>query len=410
MPQPTPRPTLKRSLTLIPLVMYGLGTTIGAGIYALVGELAQQSGMLSACSFIFAAILASLTALSFAELSSRFPQAAGAALYVQQGFHSVKLARFVGLLVVSAGAVSSAALINAFALQLQPFLDLPRVLLIAITTALLLILALWGIVQSVVVAGIITILEVGGLLCVIIAGHDVLTTVSQQWLALLPGVSLGDWKTIFSGGLLAFYAFIGFEDMVDVAEEVKNVQRTLPYAILITVVITSILYLLIMLSALLAMPIEQLATDPAPLTTLFHLYTGYPPEIMSIISLFAIINGALIQMIMVSRVLYGLSSRQQLPRWFNRIHPHTRTPTNATLTAAATIATLAFIGRLDSLAITTSLLMLCVFTLVNLALWQVKHQHPVPKSSFNLPSWWPFLAASISVFFLCNELVNLIFF
>lgn len=404
------QPSLKRSLTLVPLVMYGLGTTIGAGIYALVGELAQQAGILSACAFMIAAILASLTALSFAELSGRFPQAAGAALYVEQGFHSAILSQLVGLLVVAAGAVSSAALINAFALQLQPYLDWPRALVVIITALAMTLLALWGIIQSVVVASLITILEVGGLLCIVITGHEALYKLPHQWQTLLPSASFFDLKIMFSGGLLAFYAFIGFEDMVDVAEEVQDVRRTLPQAILITLILTSSLYLLIMVSALLSVPIDQLAADPAPLTSLFHLYTGYPPEIMAIISLFAIINGSLIQMIMVSRVFYGLSRRQQLPHWLSHVNPFTQTPTNATLIAATIITILALIGRLDNLAIATSILMLVVFTLVNMSLWRIKREYPKSGNNFNLPRWWPFCAAIISAFFLCNELFNLISF
>lgn len=402
------QPTLKRSLTLIPLVMYGLGTTIGAGIYALVGELAERAGLLAACAFFLAAILAALTAFSYAELSGRFPQAAGAALYVEQGFRRRGLSRTVGLLVIGAGAVSSAALINGFAQQLQPYLALPHNVLVVVTALCLAALAFWGIVESVTVASLITLLELGGLIAVIWASHHTLWLLPQQGAQLLPATA-ADWQVIFAGGLLAFYAFIGFEDMVDVAEEVQEVRHTLPWAIVITLTITTVLYLLIMISALLAIPVDQLATDPAPLVTLFQLHTGYPPQILAVISLLAIINGALIQMIMISRVLYGLGCREQLPRCFATIHPRTQTPTTATLTAAGTILLLALIGGLSTLAIATSVMMLSVFTLVNLALWRIKGRTPGSGHSLNLPRWWPLLAALCSGFFLGHELLSLLF-
>ena len=159
---------LKRRIGLFALTLYGLGTTIGAGIYALVGELAAISGYLSPLAFLLASIMASMTAMSFAELSSRFPKAAGAALYIQNGFSSISLARLVGLIVALAGMVSSAALINAFYNHLNEFISLPRLFSLIGLVMLLAGIAAWGIAESVFIAALITVIEVSGLFWVII--------------------------------------------------------------------------------------------------------------------------------------------------------------------------------------------------------------------------------------------------
>ncbi|MBT3627319.1 MAG: amino acid permease, partial [Rhodospirillaceae bacterium] len=164
--------TLKRSLSLPMLVLYGLGTTIGAGIYALIGEVAGVAGMASPFSFLIAALIAGFTAFSFAELSARFPRSAGEAHYVQQATGLSALSTTIGLMVVFAGAVSSAAISNAFVGYLHEFFDLPRAAAIVAIVLAIGLLAAWGIAQSVIVAGILTVVEIGGLALVIWAGGD----------------------------------------------------------------------------------------------------------------------------------------------------------------------------------------------------------------------------------------------
>ena len=155
---------LDRSLSLTQMVLYGLGTTVGAGIYALIGEIANVAGSLAPWSFLLAAMLAGFTALSFAQLSARFPRAAGAALYVERGLDSASLARLVGILVIFAGTVSSAALLNGFVGYLHAFLEVPRSVAITGAGLILIGIAAWGIAESVWIAGIISIVEVLGLL------------------------------------------------------------------------------------------------------------------------------------------------------------------------------------------------------------------------------------------------------
>jgi len=401
--------TLKRSLSMPNLVLYGLGTTIGAGIYALVGELAKVSGYLAPVSFLFAAGMAALTAMSFAELSARHPQAAGAAVYVKEGLKSTRLSFVVGILVIFAGLISAAALVNGFTGYLNQLFALNRELSIVMVVLVLCAIAMWGITESVFMAALITVVEVGGLLLVIFVSYAGLEDVSQKFVLLTPSLDTVSFVSIGSGALLAFYAFIGFEDMVVVAEEVKDVKSTLPYAILITLAITTVLYMAIMIAAVLGLPPEKLAQSQAPLVLMYEHYTGRSGHVISIIGMLAIINGALIQIIMASRVMYGLGYRGQLPAIFSRVNSFTRTPLIATACAAFTVLVLALVGRLGSLAEATSIIMLLVFSLVNISLWRIKLKEPVPEGILLFPVWIPILGFFVSFGFVLYELVKLFY-
>lgn len=399
---------LERVLNLPLLTLYGLGTTIGAGIYALIGEIAGVAGYGAPLAFLIAALVAGLTACSFAELAARLPRAAGAALYVQEGFGSVQLARLVGLLVALAGVVSAAALVDAFTGYLQTVLDLERVWIVVGVTVAVGALVAWGIAESATVAAVITVVEVGGLLVVIGAGADAFRELPQRapdFLPLADGPAPGG---ILLGVTLAFYAFIGFEDMVDVAEEVKSVRRTMPRAIMLTLGLTTVLYLLLVVVALMVLPPAELAASPAPITTLFEAATGRSPVFIGVVAMFAIINGALVQVVMASRVLYGLSARGQLPALLGRVHARTRTPLVATGVATAAVLALALYGRLAGLATLTSVLMLTVFALVDLALWRLKAHGPPPDGVWEVPRRVPLAGFVASSALVAQELLRLL--
>ena len=399
---------LKRTLSLPMMVLYGLGTTIGAGIYALVGEVASVAGYFAPVSFLIASLLAGFTAISFAELCARFPRAAGAALYIKQGFASERLSTIVGLLVITAGLVSAAALVNGFVGYLHQFIGIDRVIAIMLVTVFLGSIAAWGIAESVTIASLITVIEIGGLLLVIAISGEDLSTFPSRWTELIPSTDITSWAGVYLGVSLSFYAFIGFEDMVDVAEEVKEVKRTLPLAILLTLGITTLLYMLLMVTAVLSLPPAELASSEAPLARLYEHHTGEKAIMISIIGMFAIINGALIQMIMAARVLYGLSSRGQLPDLFGVVHHRTRTPLFATAAATAIVLILALIGRLGSLAEATSLIMLTVFSIVNLALWRIKRRDPHPVDVRTFPIWIPITGFFVSSAFVLSEVINFV--
>jgi len=368
-------PALRRSLSLTQLVLYGIGTTVGAGIYALIGEITAVAGYLAPWSFLAAAMMATFTAFSFARLSARYPRAAGAALYVEKGLGSPRLARGVGYLVVATGTLSSAALLNGFVGYAQEFIDTDRILIIVTTAAVLSLIAIWGIAQSVWVAGIISIVEVGGLIWVTVLAVQATDLTMFDPELLTPTFALNEWSMIFAGAVLAFYAYIGFEDMVEVAEEVREVERNLPRAIFLTLAFSSLIYLLLIGSLILAVGPEMIAVSDAPLADVYRHLTGSAPTAISVIGLFAIVNGALIQIIMASRVLYGLAARGQLPQPLARVNSWTQTPINATLVAAGIVTLLALSGTLASLAFFTSISMLFIFALVNLSLYALLRRH-----------------------------------
>jgi len=401
---------LKRSLSLTQVTLYGLGTTIGAGIYALVGKVAGAAGYYAPLSFLLASVLVAFTALSFAEMSVRYPRAAGEAEYMRQGFGSGRFGLVVGLLVVAAGMVSSGTIVNAFVGYLNEliseFLYVPGWLAIVVLVASLAVLAAWGIAQSVWAAGVLTILEIVGLLLVVWFAGDSLATVPERLPELLPPADIAVWSAIFAGAFLAFYAFIGFEDMVNVAEEVKDVTRELPKAIVLTLALTLVLYFLVSLVSVLTVPPAVLAADDAPLSLVYQTATGGAPRIISAIGVLAIVNGALIQMIMAARVLYGLSRQGELPAVLGKVHPRTHTPVVATALVAGIVLVLALWLPLETLARTTSVITLCIFAAVNLALLQVKRREPRPAGIVIFPLWVPLLGAAVSVGVLALEAIR----
>ncbi len=399
--------SLKRVLSLPQMVLYGLGTTIGAGIYALVGELAAVSGYSALAAFVLAALMAGLTAMSFAELSGRYPHAAGAAVYVGEGFGSVRASTAVGLLVIAAGLVSAAALINALVGHVIDWVPVARAVIVIGLALLLGAIAMWGIAESVTIAGVITALEIGGLLLVIWVGRGSLAADTEQWRPLLEGFALPHWGVVYAGALLAFYAFIGFEDMVVVAEEVRGVSRTLPRAILITLLITGLLYLAIMAEALLTFTPAELGRSDTPLVDLFAHYRPDWAWAINAVASVAIINGALIQMIMASRVIYGLARRGQLPERLAAVNARTRTPLIATAIVTVAVGVLAVVGHLAILATLTSVIMLSVFAAANLALWRIKGRATGAPPPFNFPRWIPGLGFVVSLVFVLGFFYDL---
>jgi len=385
------------------VILYGLGTTIGAGIYALTGEVAGEAGYQAPLAFLLSALLAAATAFSFAELASRYPKSAGEALYVFRGFDYRPLATAVGLLVVTVGIISPAALLRGISNHLGTLSPLPESLMIGLLVALFCGLVCWGITESVVVASAVTLIEIGGLLVIIWLARGNLLQLPQT--PLLPH-SVAAWQGIGSGALLAFYAFLGFEDMVNVAEEVRKVRRTLPLAILVTLTLTTLLYTTLALVAVTTVTPTELAQSSAPLTLVYERAGGHHGGVISLIGILAMANGALIQMIMASRVLYGLASQGALPAWLGRVHPRRQTPIAATVSISLPVLLLALWFPLATLAGTTSLIALTTFSLCNLALYRVKKRDPNPPGIWKVPVWLPLTGFLVSTSFLLYSLTN----
>ena len=256
---------LRRRLSLPLLTFYGLGTIVGAGIYVLIGAVAGRAGVYAPVAFLTAALIAGLTAHSYAKLSARFPKSAGEAVYVRQAFGSKALAAATGIAVIVTGVVSAATIANGFAGYSGVFFESPAWLVIVLFVLALCGVAIRGILESVWLATLITLLSIAGLLIVVFLARDALWTVGERWQDLVPPLELGAWTGITFGAFLAFYAFIGFEDMVNVAEEVREPRRTLPLAIYAALILAVLLYVLVALVAVLAVDVDVLATSAAPL-------------------------------------------------------------------------------------------------------------------------------------------------
>ena len=266
-PDATP---LRRSLNLPLLVLYGLGTTIGAGIYVLVGAAAGRAGIYAPMAFIVAAFAIAPTAATYGELAGRFPVAAGEAAYVKEGFNSKWMSSLVGWLVILSGVVASATIAIGCAGYLRTFVDLPLPWALTLIIFAMGMMAIWGILESVLLAALFTLIEAGGLFVLIWAGMtSEIELSSRVWETVPPLNDAVIWFGIANAGLLAIFAFIGFEDMVNVAEETRNPQSTLPRAIFWTLGITTALYTAVTLVAVVAVQPAELAASEAPLSPCF---------------------------------------------------------------------------------------------------------------------------------------------
>ena len=377
-------------MSLPALVFYGVGVTVGAGIFALIGEILGLAGDFAPLSFLLAGLIAGVTAWSYAILVRRFPRAGGEAIYVSRGLGPAA-GRIAGLGVVITGIVSSATISLAFAGYLAEVLPVPKT---AASVGLVLLLAFvaWrGVRESILLAAIVTLLETGTLVLVVIYGLPVLTAAEPGEFATMLTSAPAHLDIIMAGAVLAFFAFIGFEDMVNMAEETRDAERTVPRAVIITLAITILIYLLLATIATLAPASAEVAASSAPMATLFESLSGLTGKPVATISALAMVNGILVQIVMAARVLYGMAGEGQLPAALARIDPKRRTPTLATALVAAAIILLAISFDLARLAEFTSLVTLSVFTLVNLSLFMIGTR--MPESAIGGWRWWGLFAA-----------------
>ena len=395
--------SLRRTLTQPLVVLYGLGVTIGAGIYVLVGATAGVAGVYAPLSFLLAALVMLPSACSFAELVGRLPVSAGEAAYVRAGFNSDRLAVIVGLMVVTVGTVSAAAICVGSVGYIRQFVDAPAFVLIPLVVVAMTFIAGWGVRESVSFAAVMTVIEIGGLLLLIGGGFlgsgALVEATSTAPQSDIPSGSIA--FGIMSAGVIAFFAFVGFEDLVNMAEETHDPVRTLPRAIFWTLAISTGLYLMVTLVAVLNVPVGELATSEAPLSLVFERTTGVSPVLISAIAIIATLNGVIVQIIMASRVIYGLAKQDNLPRVLAGVHPLTRTPLLATALVGTAVLILASAVPLRGLAEATSQVTLTIFALVNLALWRIKRRgDAAPERAFIVYTWVPVVGFFSCVAFL----------
>jgi amino acid transporter len=399
---------LKPAITRTMLLFFIVGDILGGGIYALVGEVADKVGGAVWTAFAAAGVVAAFTAASYAELVSKFPSAGGAALFVHRAFRTPLLTFLVAFAVMCSGVASAATLATAFGGDyLTEFVDVPTVLVGLIVIAVLSLINFRGIKESVTFNMGCTAIELTGLALVAVIGAAFLLDGGGD-----PGRALefkqGDAPLLLvvSGASLAFYALIGFEDSVNVAEETRAAPRVFPGTLFLGLGIAGAVYLLVTAIAAMAVPVDRLAGSDGPLLEVVQLGPlAMNTKVFSAIALFALVNGALINMVMASRLLYGMAQQRVVPPWFGRVHAGRQTPWAGVLFAGVLAAVLVVIGDLETLADTTVLLLLLAFVAVHVSVL-VLRRTPVEHEHFRAWTAFPVLGALSCAALIVQKLVE----
>ncbi|MGI1678847.1 MAG: amino acid permease [Cellvibrionaceae bacterium] len=362
-------PPLARRLSLPLITLYGIGTILGAGIYVLAGKVAGESGIYTHYAFFMAAAVVSFSAHAYAKLSREFPVSAGEVAYIQNILHSKSLATTVGWAIVFTGVVSSATIAKGFAAYIEPYTSLPPQAVIFLLVTFLTALAISGVAQAVGFAAVFTVVEIIGIGIIIWFAAPKIPSFIQNNPEVLSVPPLEFFPAITFGAFLAFYAFIGFEDMVNMAEEVKRPEKNLPRAIYLSLIITSLLYALTALSFMALLPMNVFIGSDAPFAEVARNQHNLSLGLITFISIAAISNGALIQIIMGSRVLYGMAFRKLAPHFLSHVWGRTKTPVLSTLLVGFIVLLFALSLPVISLAKITSTIVLIIFSLVNISLF-----------------------------------------
>ena len=400
-------PRLARAIGPTLLLFLVVGDILGTGIYALTGAVAGKIGGALWLPFLLAFSVALLTALSYLELVGKYPRAAGAALYVKRAFRIPVITFLIAFAVMSSGLTSAASAANALAGNYLPaFVSVPALPVAIGFVALLALINLRGVSHSVVVNAVLTCVELSGLLLVIGIGawavlHGQgeagrLTEIDTEGTTTLVAIT--------SATSLAFFAMVGFEDSVNMAEECTDPVRIFPRALLLGLTVAGIVYLLVAItSSLLVGPDELGAAGGGALLRVVEVGApGFPLRLFALVSLLAVINSALINMLMASRLLYGMAGERIVSRWFGRVHRRRRTPWVAILFTSLLAIVLVASADLAALGGTTSLLLLVVFTAVNVAVLVLRRE-PAAHRHFRAPTAAP-VAGAVTCAYLASPL------
>ncbi|MGE3289211.1 MAG: APC family permease [Pseudonocardia sp.] len=390
------QPELRRAIGPGLLLLFVVGDILGTGIYALTGSVAAVIGGALWLPFLLAFVVAFLTAFSYLELVGKYPRAAGAALYTHKAFGINFLTFMVTFTVMTSGVTSAATAATAFAdTYLREFVELPTW---GVATAFILGLGLVnfrGVAESVKANVVLTLIELSGLLLIIGAGLYAVVGRGEGDAARLVEIDTGD-STVFlaitAATSLAFFAMVGFEDSVNMAEECRDPVRIFPRAMLLGMGIAAAVYVAVAVLSSMLVPADVLAE--AKSGALFRVLEagapGFPLAVFAAIGLLAVINSALINMLMASRLLYGMARERVLPRVLGTVHPARRTPWVSIAFTSLIAIVLAGTADVSLLGGTTALLLLAVFTIVNVAVL-VLRRDPVDHEHFRTPTWAPFL-------------------
>jgi amino acid transporter len=398
------QPTLKRVMGPWLLLLFIIGDVLGTGIYALTGQVAKQVGGAVWLPFVLAFAVALVTAFSYLELVTKYPRAAGAALYTHKAFGLHFVTFLVAFAVMCSGLTSASTAARAFSANLGHAFGLNLYGGYGITLVGLAFMAVVaainfrGVGESLKMNVLLTLVELSGLLIIIFIGLAAITAgkgdVSRVVEFRVPADG-GSWIwPVIAATTLAFFAMVGFEDSVNMAEECKEPTRIFPKVLLTGLVITGLIYVLVSISAITLVPPAQLAEGEAPLLKVVEAGAPrFPLGIFAFITMFAVANTALINMLMASRLLYGMGREGVLPVVLGRVHAGRRTPYVAILfTTLLAFGLITFVGAVPALGGTTALLLLCVFVAVNIAVL-VLRSDPVTHEHFRTPSLLPVLGA-----------------
>jgi APA family basic amino acid/polyamine antiporter len=389
---------------LFALVVYGVGDMVGSGIYGTVGKAAGVLGNAVWLAFAVAMVAAVLTGLSYACLASRYPRAAGAAYVTHRAFGFAYLSYLIGLTITASGLTSMAASTNVFADTLEAMIGGPWIMMALAFLGFMTFVNFWGLRQSIWTNLVCTAVEVGGLLLLVALG-------SQYWGSVdyfeTPRATLGAQGQLVSHGLgasmllagsvLTFFSFIGFEDMLNVAEEVKRPERTMPWGIVLALAIVAILYIGVAVTAVSVVDYRVLANAPAPLSAICGRVAPWlPARTYDFVTLFAVANTVLINYIMGSRLLYGMARQGLLPSALGRVHAARHTPHVAILTLLLLVTCLTLSGGVADLASATGLLLLFSFAIVNAALVTLKLRAGEPPGAFEVPVIVPMMGIAVN--------------
>ncbi|WP_370659669.1 APC family permease [Massilia polaris] len=397
------KPTLKRVMGPLLLLLFIVGDILGTGIYALTGQVAKQVGGVVWLPFVVAFAVALMTAFSYLELVTKYPKAAGAALYTHKAFGIHFVTFIVAFAVMCSGITSASTASRAFAANMANAFDLNLAGGFGITAVGLAFMALVaainfrGVSESVKFNVVLTCVELSGLLIIIFIGLTAMSAgegdVSRA-LEFKAAEDGGAFWPVIAGTTLAFFAMVGFEDSVNMAEECKDPVRHFPKVLLAGLVITGLIYVAVSVSAITLVPADKLGQGETPLLQVVQAGApNFPLWVFAIITMFAVANSALINMLMASRLLYGMSNEHVLPALLGKVHAKRRTPYVAIgFTTLLAFGLITFVGEVPALGGTTALLLLCVFTVVNIAVL-VLRRDPVGHEHFKTPSFLPVVGA-----------------
>lgn len=395
---------LKRSLGLLALTAFGVGDILGVGVYGLIGRVVGVVGNAAWLSYVLAGITAGLTGLTYAELASRFPRAGGAAHFCHTAYRTPLVTFLVIFFVALSGLFSMATGSRVIAqYALAPFPGAPPILsdyaVPLLFVVLLAAIAARGIELSSIANAICTVIELAGLLVIVIVGVRFIGSVNYLELNAAGPVQPNAWGgfAVMTGAAITFYAFIGFEDLVNLSEEAHRPERNIPLSICMAIAIATVLYCVIALIAVSVVTPAELAPGKTPLLDVVRRAApGFPDGIYSAIPVFAAFNTALLNLIMASRLLYGMARGEGrlLPATLGYVHPTWRTPVASVgLSAIVVVALLIAFRDVKTLAAGASTFLLVVFVLLHLALIRIKRDKTFPKPVFRIPLAIPIVGA-----------------